>query len=419
MRQSTAREYFLIELRRALRYLYDPIVLCHSPLIDLFSLNTSANPHVALRRILTEGIQALKPSDDVPPYASAWRIYHILTYRYVEQFSQHTVSANLGLSIRQLRRQERIAERALADYLWSRYNLEATAQRLAVPLQRPPQPNANLTRAGQEQELEWLRQSLPSETATIGETLEAVLHTAVPLLQGSAVEVQCHVSEGLPPLTGQLSIVRQGLLNLLSAAVCFALGGRVSISVTSEPAAVRVHVRAVPLGPALPSDKRTAEQLEMARQLIELFGGRLEITSGIEGSDALAVTVLLPAAAQIPVLVIDDNVDTLRLFERYLAGSCYRFIGARDPEQALALAEKFAPQAILLDIMLPNIDGWELLGRLREHPRTRHVPIIVCTILPQEQLALALGAAAFVHKPVSREQLLAVLDQQLTTSGQG
>jgi signal transduction histidine kinase len=272
MRQSTAREYFLVELRRALRHLYDPTVLRHSPLLDLFSLNASANPHAALRRILTEGIQALKPGDDVPPYASAWRIYHILTYRYVEQSSQHTVSANLGLSIRQLRRQERIAERALADYLWSRHNLEATAQRLAIPLQHQPQPNVNLTRAGQEQELEWLRQSLPSETATIGETLEVVLRTAAPLLQGSAVEVQCHVPEGLPPLTGQLSTVRQGLLNLLGAAVRSAPGGQVSIAITSEPAGVRVHVRAVPLGPALPPNKRGVEQLEMARQLIELFG---------------------------------------------------------------------------------------------------------------------------------------------------
>ena len=67
----------------------------------------------------------------------------------------------------------------------------------------------------------------------------------------------------------------------------------------------------------------------------------------------------------------------------------------------------------MLDVMLPGIDGWELLGRLREHPRTRNVPVVISTILPQEQLALALGAAAFLRKPINRETLLSSLDRLL------
>ena len=68
-----------------------------------------------------------------------------------------------------------------------------------------------------------------------------------------------------------------------------------------------------------------------------------------------------------------------------------------------------SPKFIILDVMLPGTDGWELLGRLREYPQTRAVPIIVCTILPQEEFALALGAAGFLQKPVSRNTLLAEL----------
>ncbi|MDI7275566.1 MAG: response regulator, partial [Anaerolineae bacterium] len=119
----------------------------------------------------------------------------------------------------------------------------------------------------------------------------------------------------------------------------------------------------------------------------------------------------LPAAEQAGVLVIDDNADTLQLFQRYLAGSGYPFVGARDPEQAMALAEHLGPSVIVLDVMLPGVDGWELLGRLREHPKTRGIPVVVCTILPQEQLALALGAAAVLRKPVTRTALLEVLDR--------
>ena len=69
------------------------------------------------------------------------------------------------------------------------------------------------------------------------------------------------------------------------------------------------------------------------------------------------------------------------------------------------------PRIVLLDVMLPGVDGWELLGRLREHPDLRDLPIVVCTILPMEQFALALGAAAFIRKPVSQEALLTVLDR--------
>jgi len=64
----------------------------------------------------------------------------------------------------------------------------------------------------------------------------------------------------------------------------------------------------------------------------------------------------------------------------------------------------------LLDVMLPGVDGWELLGRLREHPQLKGLPVIVSTILPQESLAMALGAAAFLCKPVTQEAFLQTLN---------
>ncbi len=90
----------------------------------------------------------------------------------------------------------------------------------------------------------------------------------------------------------------------------------------------------------------------------------------------------------------------------------YDFLGREDINWR-GLASELAPRVIVLDVMLPGMDGWELLGRLREHPQLSAVPVIVCTILPQQQLALALGAGAFVRKPFSREAFLSVLDQQV------
>jgi CheY-like chemotaxis protein len=151
----------------------------------------------------------------------------------------------------------------------------------------------------------------------------------------------------------------------------------------------------------------------MARQFAILFGGTLNVSAQGRPSQPLEVELALPIAERTPVLFIDDNADTLQLMQRYLTGTQYRFVGTRDPEQALDLAEDVTPKVIVLDIMLPGVDGWELLGRLREHPSVGGVPILVCTILPQDKLALTLGAAGFVRKPVSREALLAALNHQM------
>jgi len=116
------------------------------------------------------------------------------------------------------------------------------------------------------------------------------------------------------------------------------------------------------------------------------------------------------------VLVIDDNADTRRLIQRHLSGSRYHFTGAPDAKQGLALAEELIPQIIVLDVMMPGRDGWALLEQLREHPQLKDIPIIVSTILAHEDLALALGAAGFLRKPVSRSQLLTELDRQVDLS---
>ncbi len=61
--------------------------------------------------------------------------------------------------------------------------------------------------------------------------------------------------------------------------------------------------------------------------------------------------------------------------------------------------------------MMPDMDGWEALGRLRQHPLTQHVPVIICTILYEQELALSLGASGYLRKPFTREAFLAALDQ--------
>jgi len=122
--------------------------------------------------------------------------------------------------------------------------------------------------------------------------------------------------------------------------------------------------------------------------------------------------------AQDVVLVIDDNADMLELFKRYVQGTRYTVVGSQNPAEALALAEKLAPRIIILDVMMPDMDGWDILMQFREQAQTTqeklassYIPIIICTILPQEGLAHSLGANAFLQKPVLPEIFIKTLDQ--------
>ncbi len=414
---------FTRELRRALQHLYDPASLGKSQLIELLSIEAEDDSPTALCNTLLAAIEGLKPSASVPPQANAWRVYHILSQRYAEQFTQRQVGTNLALSTRQLARLEHAALRLLADTLWRRDGVAMRAQALkaSMPQVDGSQPLPGQATPSPAQELQWLKQSLPNEPVDAAEMIRAVLKVALPLAQELRVRVELSLPESLPYLAVQATTIRQALLNILTAAIASLPGGRVDIDVRAHLPVVWVDVCTVATrrgAPPLPLPGG-AESLAMARQLVELSGGSIELQPGPERRASFAARVILPAAAQVTVLVIDDNLDTLLLMERCLSGSRYRFVGTSDPAAALALAGDVTPQIIVLDVMLPRVDGWELLGRLRQHPKTHGVPVVVCTILPQEGLARSLGAAMLVRKPVTPATLLAALDQQLAQSVRG
>jgi CheY-like chemotaxis protein len=109
------------------------------------------------------------------------------------------------------------------------------------------------------------------------------------------------------------------------------------------------------------------------------------------------------------VLVVDDNEDVLTLFERYLSSGGYQPVLAQTGAEAIAIATAEELYAITLDLMMTGEDGWDVLQALRGHPRASDIPVVVCSVLDHEHLALALGAQAFLKKPIMREPLLQVL----------
>jgi CheY-like chemotaxis protein len=407
---------FVRELRRVLHQLYDWVELSKSPLVELFGVEQRGDAPSALRGVLRQAIESLKPGAGVSPKAKAWRTYQVLHARYVEQFTQREVASELGLSIRHLRREESLAVQTLAAYLWDHYNLERKWQepegRQLLPKEEEI-AGADVKTPTQEQELDWVHDSLPSKPVDVAEAIQAALKLVTPLPQTSTVHIDYQIPENLPCWIVQPTPIQQALLIIFTTVVSRVPGGRVSINARVDGSQICVYVQAEGPHPASNEDNGELERLQMARQLVELSKGALEVTPGKGEKQPFTIKIILPAEQQILVLVIDDNVDTLQLLERYLSNTRYCFIGTSDPQQALSLAVESVPQIILLDVMLPDVDGWELLGRLHTHPQTHHIPIIVCTILPQEQLALNLGATAFMKKPVSRAELLSVLDHLL------
>jgi CheY-like chemotaxis protein len=117
----------------------------------------------------------------------------------------------------------------------------------------------------------------------------------------------------------------------------------------------------------------------------------------------------LPAMPSHSVLLIDDNQSLHHLFGRYLSGLPYSLQSAYDAPTGLALARSQRPDVIILDIMMPDQDGWELLGALQSDEEMAHIPVVVCSVLEQEALAESLSAAGYLKKPVSQASLLSVL----------
>jgi CheY-like chemotaxis protein/transcriptional regulator with XRE-family HTH domain len=401
--------WFLRQVRTALNSLYDPSVLRNSPLVSLLGLEQRSDTVAALRRALTDAIESLQPTANTPRDSKTWRVYQILRRRYIEQLNQKEVASDLGLSTRQLQREEQLARQVLVDHLWAAHHLDA--KRHLIPItadqeESPPEDEHIPTRA---QELEWLKQSMPVQTVDVGDVLRDVLSVLDPVLKSSRVKIEYLPQADVPRVSLQVPILRQALLDVIGEAVHCAPGGQIHIVAKAHDQTVSVSVQAHGSASSAPS----AESLEMTGQLVQLCGGTLELRGAAAGESTFAASITLPATEQATVLVIDDNADALQLAQRYLANSRYRFIGTQDAEHGLALAEDLSPQVIVLDVMMPERDGWTVLGQLREHPKTHDIPVIICSILAQEQLALTLGAAQFLRKPITRQSLLSTLDRQL------
>lgn len=233
--------------------------------------------------------------------------------------------------------------------------------------------------------------------------------------------------------------VKQVLLNLLSNAVKFTPDGG-HVAVAARRVDDELVVTVADDGPGIPQDEQerifesfqqgrrgtqreegTGLGLTLCRRIVALLGGRMWLESDVGVGSTFGFTVpmggLVPEPVAAPadlahlpvVVVIDDDRASLDLMTAYLDGLGVQVVHARDGEEGLDLIRALGPAAVVLDIRMPGLDGWEVLTRVREDEATRAVPVIIVSILDEKSRGLTLGAADYLVKPVGREELVGAL----------
>jgi len=404
-------EAFVDELRQALNHLLDKEFLRRSALVDLLGLESRDDPAGSLRSVLEEAIDAFRPVSDSASRPKRPRHYHVLRGRYFERLTQSAVADRLGVTTRHLRREQAAALSALAEYLNLQFDLFDESHLVESVTRRArttSQSSVDINR-----EMLWLADSLRDQTSEIEPVLGKALELAQVLARQRSVELCLSCASAISPAAIPPIVLKQIVLNLLTAAIHrLSPGEQVKIVARADADHVAVKITAA-AGQAQPwrSGKSLGAAGDVSRRLVESFKG--ELTQS-EIDNILVVTVRLPCTERRAiVLAIEDNLDTLRMWRRYLQRTRFSLIEETDPECALATAAKSQPELIVLDIMLTGIDGWELLGRLRHHPATAPIPIVVCTVLPQRDLALSLGASGFIQKPTTGREFRAALEEQI------
>jgi PAS domain S-box-containing protein len=300
----------------------------------------------------------------------------------------------------------------------------------------------------------------------LGPLIDLCANTAHPLLH-PAVALEKQMDESITTLYSDQDKIRQIILNLLSNAAKFTHEGKITLSAKQQSEYLHIAVSDTGIGispEALPHIFKEFEQadvtttrkyggtglgLTISRNLARLLGGDLTVQS--EFGQGSTFTLVIPvhyerALSQVEIsappasdpqpapvsetterlesdstkkhiLVIDDDPDAVYLLQENLDQGEFKVSGCRNGLDGLQLARKQQPQAILLDILMPGTDGWQVLHELKNDPSTADIPVILHTIVDKKALGFQLGAAAYLLKPLDPVAVREALDRVIVQNG--
>ncbi len=298
-------------------------------------------------------------------------------------------------------------------------------------------------------------------------TINRAAETIRPLAEEKGLQVTLDLENDLHMISDEDKLY-QILLNLFSNAVKFTTTGEVAIHCRRDNKRIKISVRDTGIGispqnithifdefrqldgSTTRSQGGTGLGLAISRKLAHLLGGEITVASqrgqgstftlqvpvqqhptatdtrAVEANgghnhkreaheDAAGVTQCHPEKSQSTglvkdtILVIDDDQDVRQLIKTRLLELGYHVIEAADGRDGINLARKCNPFAVTLDILMPECDGWEVLRELKASPDTAAIPVIIVSITADRTTGMALGAADYLTKPVTRQVLLRAL----------
>ena len=275
--------------------------------------------------------------------------------------------------------------------------------------------------------------------------LSDVLDNGLRMIQERANRHSIALHLNIDPEIGLLEaderMVKQVIVNLLSNAVKFTPdGGQIDVSAHRKDSEVWVSVRDTGIGIAPGDQLRIFDEFQQAKsgntkmeegtglgltlskKFVELHGGRIWVESQVGMGSTFTFTLPLRESSEVipreaalveptgpTVLLVEDDAHAIDLLTLYLTSAKFNVIVARDGDEGLMIAHRVHPSAIILDIRLPHMDGWDFLVQAKADPDIADIPVIIVSILDERGKGIALGAADYIVKPASRDDLLASL----------
>jgi signal transduction histidine kinase/DNA-binding response OmpR family regulator/HAMP domain-containing protein len=292
------------------------------------------------------------------------------------------------------------------------------------------------------------------ETIDVPALIEEVTTLVRPLVAKNENRLEVICPPGMGSIRTDHTKVKQGLLNLLSNASKFTERGRIALEATRgiDNGIETIAFAVTDTGIGMTTDQLsklfqafsqadesttrryggTGLGLAITRHFARVLGGDVTVVSeaGHGSSFTFKVPVRFgdrvadytPEAAKVPavsgdpraaatVLVVDDDPTAHELIGDMLAKEGYRILHTTNGREALEIARREGPDAITLDVLMPQMDGWSVLTALKGDPELCDIPVVIVTILHERSMGFSLGADAFLTKPVERSRLSAVINR--------